>query len=234
MILCGGGTADRVTWWVAGGQPGGGAHQRSTADSPIGQMILPLRSAADSVEVLTMAVIHPNVDSTDAVVVDQDRFEPEGPVDGFERRRLLFVSSAGGHLAQLLQLRPWWANHDRRWVSFDLPDARSKLEGEDVVFAHHPTTRNLINLARNTPLAYRVLRDFRPDVVISTGAGVALPFFAMARTMGVPSVYLEVYDRIDSRTLTGRLCRPFTSLFCVQWPEQQSLYTGSMLTGPVY
>lgn len=152
----------------------------------------------------------------------------------FERRRLLFVSSAGGHLAQLLQLKPWWMHHERRWVSFDLPDARSKLEGEDLVFAHHPTTRNVINLARNTPLARRVLRDFEPHVVISTGAGVALPFFAVARTMGIPSVYLEVYDRIDSRTLTGRLCRPFTSVFCVQWPEQQRLYAGSVLTGPVY
>lgn len=152
----------------------------------------------------------------------------------FRRRRLLFVSSAGGHLAQLLQLKPWWVHHERRWVSFDLPDANSKLEGEELIFAHHPTTRNVINLARNTPLARRVLKDFEPHVVISTGAGVALPFFAVAWTMGIPSVYLEVYDRIDSRTLTGRLCRPFTSMFCVQWPEQQRLYAGSELTGPVY
>lgn len=152
----------------------------------------------------------------------------------FERRRLLFVASAGGHLAQLLQLRPWWEHHERRWVSFDLPDARSRLSGEDLIAAHHPTTRNLVNLVRNTPLARRVLRDFEPHVVISTGAGVALPFFAVARAMGIPTVYLEVYDRIDSRTLTARLCRPFTTMFCVQWPEQQSLYAGSELTGPVY
>ena len=158
----------------------------------------------------------------------------DGDDGSFERRRLLFVSSAGGHLAQLLQLEPWWRHHERRWVSFDLPDARSKLDGEDLVFAHHPTTRNLVNLARNTPLARRVLSEFRPHVVISTGAGVALPFFALAKAMGIPTVYLEVYDRIDSRTLTGRLCRPLTSLFCVQWPEQQVLYAGSELTGPLY
>ncbi len=164
-----------------------------------------------------------------AVPVGRRRDDPP-----FERRRILFVSSGGGHLAQLLQLRPWWTHHERRWVSFDLPDAHSKLDGEDLVFAHHPTTRNVINLARNTPLARRVLRDFEPHVVISTGAGVALPFFAVARAMGIPTVYLEVYDRIDSRTLTGRLCRPFTSMFCVQWPEQQRLYAGSELTGPVY
>lgn len=150
------------------------------------------------------------------------------------RRRVLFVSSSGGHLSQLLQLRPWWVNHDRQWVTFDLPDARSKLEGETLIPAYYPTTRNLINMARNTPLARRVIRDFRPDVVISNGAGVAFPFFTVAKLMGIPTVYLEVYDRIDSRTMTGRLCAPLSSLFLVQWPEQRALYEGSALVGPLY
>lgn len=178
-----------------------------------------------------MAVIHPSGGPINAETGAEHQV---GDVRPFQRRRLLFVSSAGGHLAQLLQLKAWWGHHERRWVSFDLPDAHSKLAGEDVIFAHHPTTRNVINLARNTPLAWRVLSDYRPHAVISNGAGVALPFFVVAKAMGIPSVYLEVYDRIDSRTLTGRLCRPFTSLFCVQWPEQQALYTGSRLTGPLY
>ena len=155
-----------------------------------------------------------------------------GCIDG--RRRVLFVSSSGGHLSQLLQLRPWWAHHERQWVTFDLPDARSKLEGEILIPAHHPTTRNARNLARNVPLAVLVIRRFRPDVVVSNGAGVALPFFAVARLLRIPTVYLEVYDRVDSRTMTGRMCAPLASLFLVQWPEQQNLYPGSVLVGPVY
>ncbi len=217
------------------------SHQASAADPPIGQIFLPLRLSPDLVEVWTMSVTDASSVPTGVVPLDDlgTTADPSPNRDGiggaqFGRRRLLFVSSAGGHLAQLLQLKPWWTHHERRWVSFDLPDARSKLEGEDLVFAHHPTTRNVVNLARNTPLARQVLKDFDPHVVISTGAGVALPFFAVAKSMGIPSVYLEVYDRINSRTLTGRLCRPFTSLFCVQWPEQQRLYAGSELTGPLY
>ena len=50
---------------------------------------------------------------------------------------------------------------------------------------------------------------------------VAFPFFIVARILRIPTVYLEVYDRIDSPTLTGRLCRPFSSLFVVQWEEQR-------------
>ncbi len=148
--------------------------------------------------------------------------------------RILFVSSSGGHLSQLLQLRPWWEDHDRKWVTFDLPDARSKLEGEELVPAAYPTTRNLPNLLRNWALARRMLNEWTPDVIVSNGAGVAVPFFVIGRKKRIPTVYLEVYDRIDSRTLTGRLCRPFADLFLVQWPEQQELYPNSRLVGPLY
>jgi len=168
-----------------------------------------------------------------ALLAPSDQTSIPGTVHG-RQLKVLFVCSSGGHLSQLLQLRPWWEQHDRRWVTFDLPDARSKLTDEVLIPAHHPTTRNLGNLARNIPLARRVLREYGPDVVVSDGAGVAVPFFVLARAARIPTVYLEVYDRIDSRTLTGRLCRPFTTRFLVQWPEQQELYRGSQLIGPLY
>lgn len=147
--------------------------------------------------------------------------------------RVLLVGSSGGHLAQLLALAPLWQREQRHWVTFDTADAVSQLVAEDVTWAHHPTTRNLPNLVRNTSLARRVIAEQRPDVIVSTGAAVAYPFFLMGRAKGIPTVYVEVYDRIDSRTLTGRLCRPVTTLFCVQWPEQQRMYHGSVLVGPL-
>ena len=107
----------------------------------------------------------------------------------------------------------------------------SLLADEQVTWAHHPTTRNVRNLLRNSVLAFREVRRRRPDVVVSTGAAVALPFFIAARLRGIPTVYVEVYDRIDSPTLTGRLCRPLATLFCVQWPEQPEFYEGSELVG---
>jgi UDP-N-acetylglucosamine:LPS N-acetylglucosamine transferase len=146
-------------------------------------------------------------------------------------RRVLLVGSSGGHLSQLMSLQPWWRSRSRHWVTFDTPDATSLLAGEKVTWAHHPTTRNIPNLLRNTILAAGVLRRFRPDVVVSTGAGVALPFFVLARALRIPTVYIEVYDRIDLSTLTGRLCAPFTSLFLVQWEEQLRVYPKAVLVG---
>ena len=148
--------------------------------------------------------------------------------------KVLLVCSSGGHLAQLMCLESWWSEHEREWVTFDTDDAVGKLASESVVWAHHPTTRNLRNLIRNSVLAWRTLRRFRPDVVVTTGAAVAVPFFWLHRFVGARTIYLEVFDRIDSRTLTGRLCRPVSDLFLVQWPEQQPLYPRSVVLGGVW
>ncbi len=150
------------------------------------------------------------------------------------RRNVLFVCSSGGHLAQLLELEHWWGDHNCHWVTFDLPDARSRLGQGGFTAAHYPTTRSLPNAARNLLLARRVVKDFKPDVVISNGAAVAVPFFLEAKLRRIPTVFVEVYDRIDSRTLTGRLVKPLATSFLVQWPEQQELYPGSTLIGTLY
>lgn len=147
------------------------------------------------------------------------------------RRRVLLACSTGGHLAQLLRLNQWWGQHDPVWATFDKVGARSLLAGQETVWAHHPTTRNIPNLLRNLALAWRVLRRERFDVIVSNGAGVAVPFFWLSRLFGIVTVYIEVYDRIQLPTLTGRLCQPVTDLFLLQWPEQQPQYRRGVVVG---
>jgi UDP-N-acetylglucosamine:LPS N-acetylglucosamine transferase len=144
---------------------------------------------------------------------------------------VLLVGSSGGHLAQLLALEPWYCDRTRRWVTFGTPDAQSLLAGEEVTWAYHPTTRNVWNLLRNAVLATRVVHRGDVAAVVTTGAGVAVPFVALARLRGIPTVYIEVYDRIDTPTLTARLCRPFLSAMLVQWEEQRELYPEAIVVG---
>lgn len=147
---------------------------------------------------------------------------------------VMLVTSSGGHLSHLLELEGFWAGHRRVWVSFEMPDAVSRLDGEEVIWAHQPTTRNLRNLVRNLVLAWSELRRLRPSLIVSTGAGVAVPFFWMGRLLGARTAYLEVYDRIDSSTMTGRLVRRITDLMLVQWSEQASLYPGARVMGTIW
>ena len=136
-------------------------------------------------------------------------------------------------MAHLLVMRPWWEGQDRLWVCPDSPDVVDRLAGERVVRSYSPTTRNLPNLMRNSVLAVGLLRRERPSLVVSAGAGVALPFFVAAWLLGIPTVFIEVYDRVDTPTMTGRLCGPFTTRRIVQWQSQLDFYPDAFLVGPL-
>lgn len=148
--------------------------------------------------------------------------------------KVCLPTSSGGHLTQLMQLRPFWGSHDRFWVTFDKEDANSKLFGERVYHCFYPTNRNIPNLIRNTVLAVKLLRAERPDIIVTTGAAVAIPFFLVGKLIGAKTVYIEVIDRIDAPTLSGRLCRPLADLFVVQWPEMERVYKGAVCLGSVF
>lgn len=147
--------------------------------------------------------------------------------------KILLVSSAGGHLAQLLPLQSWWGKHERTWVTFRLPEVEAALAGEKVIWAYFPTTRNAVNAVRNFLLAWPTLLRLRPDVVVSDGAGVSVPFFMVAKVLRIRTVYIECFDRIEMPTLSGRLCYPITDIFCVQWPQQLRSYPDAVNLGPV-
>lgn len=151
------------------------------------------------------------------------------------KAKVCIPTSSGGHLTHMRMLMPVLSRAaDRFWVTFDKEDANTALEGERVYHCFFPTNRNVRNTVRNTLLAVRVLRRERPDLIISSGAAVAVPFFLVGKLLGARTVYVEVFDRVDAPTLTGRLVRRITDLFVVQWPEMERVYPGSVNLGPVF
>jgi beta-1,4-N-acetylglucosaminyltransferase len=147
------------------------------------------------------------------------------------QRPLLLVCSSGGHLLQLVGLADAFAGFPRLWVTFDKPDARALLAGERVVHAFGPTNRNIPNLLRNLRLAAGLLRRERPVAIVSTGAGVAVPFAWIGRLRGIPVVYIESVTRITSLSLSGRMIKPVATDLFVQWPELAETIHGARYEG---
>jgi len=145
--------------------------------------------------------------------------------------KICLVCSSGGHLLQLHVLKDWWRNHARFWVTFQKEDALSFLAGETAYWAYFPTNRSIKNLIRNAFLALKILLKERPDLIVSTGAGVAIPFFYLGKLLGAKLIFIEVYDRIDSPTLTGKLVYPVTDSFALQWEEQKRFYPKGKVLG---
>ena len=148
--------------------------------------------------------------------------------------KVCLVGSSGGHLTHLYMLKPFWQEKERFWVTFDKQDAASLLSGEQVYHCYFPTNRNVKNLIRNTILAWKVLRKEKPDLIVSSGAAVAVPFFYLGKLFGAKTIYIEVFDRIDKPTLTGKLVYPVTDRFFVQWEEMKQVYPKAINLGSIF
>nr|WP_207662937.1 PssD/Cps14F family polysaccharide biosynthesis glycosyltransferase [Anaerobutyricum hallii] len=148
--------------------------------------------------------------------------------------KVCLVGSSGGHLTHLYMLKPFWENKKRFWVTFDKEDARSLLNGEKVYPCYYPTNRNIKNLIRNTVVAWKVLHKEKPDLIISSGAAVSVPFFYLGKLFGSKLIYIEVFDRIDKPTLSGRLVYPIVDKFIVQWEEQKEVYKKAINLGSIF
>lgn len=148
--------------------------------------------------------------------------------------KVCLVGSSGGHLTHLYMLKPFWKDKERFWVTFDKEDARSLLKDEKMYSCYFPTNRNIKNLIRNTAVAWKILRREKPDVIISSGAAVAVPFFYLGKIFRLKTVYIEVFDRINEPTLTGKLIYPVSDKFIVQWEEQKKVYKKAINLGSIF
>lgn len=137
-------------------------------------------------------------------------------------------------MTHLYMLKPFWKGKERFWVTFDKEDARSLLQGEKLYFCHYPTNRSLKALLLNTRFAWKLIRREKPDLIISSGAAVAVPFFYIGKLMGAKLIYIEVFDRIDKPTVTGKMVYPITDRFIVQWEELKKVYPKALNLGSIF
>lgn len=148
--------------------------------------------------------------------------------------KVCLVGSSGGHLTHLYMLKPFWQDKDRFWVTFDKVDARSILKDEKMYPCYYPSNRSLKALIINTWRALKVLPKEKPDLIISSGAAPAIPFFWIGKLMRAKTIYIEVFDRIDTSTISGKLCYPVTDRFIVEWEEMKRVYPKAINLGSIF
>ncbi|MEH0938280.1 glycosyltransferase [Micromonospora psammae] len=148
----------------------------------------------------------------------------------------LLVASTGGHLAELHDLVPrLGVQDDCVWVTFDSPQSRSLLDGQEVIHVPPATTRDAVGALRDLVAARRVLRGGRFRQVVSTGASVAMSFILPAARHGLSCHYIESATRTEGPSLTGRLVArvPRTRLYTQYpgWARGRWRYGGSIFDG---
>ena len=139
----------------------------------------------------------------------------------------LLVAGTGGHLKELHRLAPRLPmDGDVEWVTFDNAHSRSLLAGETVHYVREVPPRDVGNMLRNVPDAYRLIASGRYDQIVSTGPGITLSFFPVAVARRIECHYIELAARTESPSLTGRLVAPLPRVrVYAQYPGWSGAWT---------
>ena len=146
----------------------------------------------------------------------------------------MLVANNGGHLLQLCSLMNVWEKYESFWVTGNKPDASSLLGNEKIYYGYTPTDRNIVNLFRNIFLAVKIIFKEKPDVIVSTGAALAVPFCYVGKIFGCKVIYLESFAKINTPTLSGKMVYPISNLFLIQWESMRKHYPKAKYAGTVY
>jgi len=149
-----------------------------------------------------------------------------------ERKKILAVSSSGGHWTELLRLRPAFDGHEVVFVT-TRADSRSEVPGHRVRIVPDANARSrlrVLSLLVRTLLI--VLRE-RPDIVISTGAAPGYFAIRFGHYLGARTLWLESIANVEELSLSTRLVRRYADLTLTQWQHMAQpdgpYYRGSVL-----
>lgn len=155
-------------------------------------------------------------------------------------KKVLFISSTGGHLNELLQLKPMFKKYDSYIIT---ENTKSNLKLKDeygnkidfLVYGtkHKPLTypfKLIYNCFKSLYLYFKI----RPDVIITTGVHTAGPMCCIGKLFGSKIIYIETFANISTKTMTGSLIYKFADLFIVQWEEMLNVYPKAVYWGWIF
>ena len=137
---------------------------------------------------------------------------------------ILLISSTGGHFGTLVNLKPFWQNRHRCWVTQKSHSTKSILKQEKVYWAYGPTNRNIKNSLKNLFLAWQIIDRERPKLIVTTGAGESVPFVIIGKLFGSQVIFIESITRVKDISLSAKLVLPLIDRLYVRWSSLKAKY----------
>lgn len=132
--------------------------------------------------------------------------------------KIALICTHGGHLTETLQLLEAFIEHDIFFVTHHSIRDEEVQKIAPVYFldnmAEKPSSIPIVILN-----ALFILIREKPDVILSLGADIALPFYIWGRLLSSKTIFIESYCRIESLSRTGRIAYWLVDIFWVQWPK---------------
>lgn len=156
------------------------------------------------------------------------------------KRNVLFISSTGGHLDELMQLKALFDKYNYHIIT-EKTKSNVKLKDkyqDRIGFLVYGTKLHkfsyIFKLLYNSFKSLYYYIKIHPDYIITTGTHTAGPMCCIGKILGSKIIYIETFANINTKTSTGRLIYHFADHFIVQWPSMKKLYPKAIDGGWIY
>lgn len=156
------------------------------------------------------------------------------------KKKVLFISSTGGHFNELMQLKPMFEKYDYHIITEKDKTNKDLVQQYEkkIYFLPYGTRSKIFSyiikyfyLCMKTVFLYFKLR---PKYIVTTGTHTAGPMCYLGKLFGSKIIYIETFANSNTKTVTGRLIYPIADLFIVQWKEMLKLYPRAVYGGSIY
>ena len=156
------------------------------------------------------------------------------------KKNVMFISSTGGHLNELLQLKDMFSHYDYCLIT---EKTKSNLYLKDqykgkVHFLIYGTKHHILiypfKLLLNCFISLFYYIKYKPDYIITTGVHTAGPMCCLGKILGSKIIYIETFANMVTKTATGKLLYPISDKFIVQWESMKKIYPKADFGGWIF
>jgi UDP-N-acetylglucosamine:LPS N-acetylglucosamine transferase len=157
-----------------------------------------------------------------------------------KKLKVLFIASTGGHLSELLQLKPLFDKYDYSLITENTKTNRYLKQQhlgrinylvfgtKDHLFTYF--FKFIYNIFKSLFLYIKI----RPKVIVTTGTHTAVPMCYIGKLFGSKIIFIETFANSKTKTLSGRIVYPIANVFIVQWESMLKQYPKAKFGGWIY
>lgn len=135
--------------------------------------------------------------------------------------KIALVCSHGGHLTEMLRLMEAFEGHDVFFVTYISPRTEHLAYRKYLI---ENIGMNPFRMMASFLKMISILGNEKPDLILSTGSEIAIPAMVIAKLVGIKTIFIESWCRINSKSFTGLILYHVADEFLVQWPQMLKVY----------
>ena len=156
------------------------------------------------------------------------------------KKKVIFISSTGGHFVELMMLKPIFDNYDYHLVTEKTASTISLKEEykERMHYLIYGTrvkkVKYFFKVILNTIKSLGLFIKIRPKAIVTTGTHTAMPMCIIGKILGAKIIFIETYANVFTPTGSGKFIYKFADKFIVQWEDMLNVYPNATYLGGLF